>query len=557
MSKKHKTEQKTKVVAEKAAAIPTPAASPTANPALWVLGLSALIFLQARLRLLAIPLDRDEGGFAYMGYHMLRGDRLYTDMLDNKLPGLYLLSGVFTNIFGLNAVSMHLLLLVANVVTAFLFFKLIDRMYDQKTAFWSTAILLLLLVSPTVFGFSATATQMVLPFTFAGFVLFDKGMRTQRIQSFFWAGICLGMAFLVKQPGVVFGLLAAIVWWPMRLRWQKHPDQQLPLREWIALGIGGVLPLCLTVLYFLAVGRFSDFYDATIIQPAQYMADVVIPSRFDLFKTGISNVTEGFWGIWAAALLGLGIVWRSNFLASARVFAVGLFVLGLASTALGIAFYPHYFVLVLPGVALLAGVTLKWLSEKAGKSGVLTATVITAILLIWAVIHWQGYFLRPDYTAIMNKAYGFNLGPELEKIGLELRRRTQPDEAIGILGSEPQVLVAAQRKSCSRHLYMYPLFNQTNEANVLRQQFFSDLDKAKPRYILWHNLPTSWRARAFQHVFMKQLNGWVGQNYRAVGIIDLENPENLSSKPKLIWGDEVPNIVSQRKRFHTLVLERK
>jgi 4-amino-4-deoxy-L-arabinose transferase-like glycosyltransferase len=554
MSKKRKTEQKTKVVVERTATTPTSSAT---NPALWLLGLSAIVFLQARLRLLAIPLDRDEGGFAYMGYHMLRGERLYTDMLDNKLPGLYMLSGVFTNVFGLNAVSMHLLLLVANVVTVFLFFKLIDRMYDRETVSWSTAILLLLLVSPTVFGFSATATQMVLPFTFGGFVLFEQGMRTSRIQSLFWSGICLGVAFLMKQPGVVFGLLAAMIWWPMRLRWQKHPEQSLPWREWVALGVGGVLPLCLTVLYFLVVGRFSAFYDATIIQPAQYMADVVIPSRFDLFKIGISNVTEGFWGVWVAALLGLGVVWRSNFSATARMFAVGLFILGLCSTTIGIAFYPHYFVLMLPGVALLAGVLLRWLSERMGRSGALMVTAITAILLIWAVLYWRGYFLKPDYTAIMNKAYGFNLGPELEKVGLELRRRTQPDEVIGILGSEPQVLVAAQRKSCSRHLYMYPLFNQTNESDVLRKAYFNDLDKAKPRYIVWHNLPTSWRARAFQHVFMKQLNAWTAQNYRAVGMIDVENPENINSKPKLIWGDDVANIVSARKRFNTLILERK
>ena len=67
---------------------------------LWaLLGVSGLIFLIARLKLLAIPLERDEGSFAYIGHWIFRGKELYTDMLDSKLPGLYTYYGLFTTLF--------------------------------------------------------------------------------------------------------------------------------------------------------------------------------------------------------------------------------------------------------------------------------------------------------------------------------------------------------------------------------------------------------------------------------------------------------------------------
>ena len=51
------------------------------------MGKSFLLFV--RVNLLDIPLERDEGGFAYVGEMALRGKLLYTELHDIKLPGLY------------------------------------------------------------------------------------------------------------------------------------------------------------------------------------------------------------------------------------------------------------------------------------------------------------------------------------------------------------------------------------------------------------------------------------------------------------------------------------
>src|SRR5688572_1899031 len=87
----------------------------------WIfLGISAFIFLYARLKLLAIPMERDEAGFAYIGHWLFRDKSLYVDMVDNKLPGLYFLYGLFTNVFGYTATGVHVGLFVTNIATGVL-----------------------------------------------------------------------------------------------------------------------------------------------------------------------------------------------------------------------------------------------------------------------------------------------------------------------------------------------------------------------------------------------------------------------------------------------------
>src|SRR6516165_5800478 len=81
----------------------------------WIVfGAGILFLIIVRLRLLAIPFERDEGGFTYIGKMMLEGKKLYTDLPDNKLPGLYFFYGLFTKLFGYSPEGVHLGLLLCN-----------------------------------------------------------------------------------------------------------------------------------------------------------------------------------------------------------------------------------------------------------------------------------------------------------------------------------------------------------------------------------------------------------------------------------------------------------
>ena len=128
--------------------------------AMWaLLGVSGLIFLIARLKLLAIPLERDEGSFAYIGHWIFRGRELYTDMLDSKLPGLYTYYGVFTSLFGYSATGVHVGLLIANLASVVCFYVLLKDVFNKLIAAIACSLFMFMVVSTKVNGFSAQATQ--------------------------------------------------------------------------------------------------------------------------------------------------------------------------------------------------------------------------------------------------------------------------------------------------------------------------------------------------------------------------------------------------------------
>ena len=63
-----------------------------------VLGLT----IASRIRLLGIPLERDEGEYAYAGQLMLKGIAPYKLVYNMKFPGTYAAYAVMMSIFGQN-----------------------------------------------------------------------------------------------------------------------------------------------------------------------------------------------------------------------------------------------------------------------------------------------------------------------------------------------------------------------------------------------------------------------------------------------------------------------
>src|SRR5271157_5438440 len=61
-----------------------------------------------RLRLLGIPLERDEGEFAYMGQLMLQGIPPFLTSYSLKLPGTYSAYALIMLLFGQSVAGIHI-----------------------------------------------------------------------------------------------------------------------------------------------------------------------------------------------------------------------------------------------------------------------------------------------------------------------------------------------------------------------------------------------------------------------------------------------------------------
>src|SRR6266436_113609 len=81
-----------------------------------------LLSLSVRFRLRDMPLERDEGEYAYAGQLLLQGIPPYKEAYNMKLPGTYAAYAVIMAIFGQTPSGIHVGLALVNAASIILVF---------------------------------------------------------------------------------------------------------------------------------------------------------------------------------------------------------------------------------------------------------------------------------------------------------------------------------------------------------------------------------------------------------------------------------------------------
>src|SRR2546430_7450436 len=120
-----------------------------------------LLFAGIRWRLREMPLERDEGEYAYAGQLILQGIPPYQLAYNMKLPGTYAAYAAMLRVFGSTPAGIHLGLLLANGFTTLLIYFLARRRYGRLGSVTAAASYALISTSEAVLGLSAHATHFV------------------------------------------------------------------------------------------------------------------------------------------------------------------------------------------------------------------------------------------------------------------------------------------------------------------------------------------------------------------------------------------------------------
>src|SRR6266702_3627437 len=129
--------------------------------------LAVIVFgfvLAIRIRLLGIPLERDEGEYAYAGQLMLQGVPPYKLAYNMKFPGTYAAYAVIMSIFGQTIFGIHLGLLLVNTATIVLIFLLGRRLVNSTAGISAATSYAVLSMSPSVLGLASHSTNFVMVF---------------------------------------------------------------------------------------------------------------------------------------------------------------------------------------------------------------------------------------------------------------------------------------------------------------------------------------------------------------------------------------------------------
>lgn len=498
-----------------------------------VLALTSLI----RFRFLQIPLERDEGEFAYVGQLILKGVPPYSNACNMKFPGAYYLYAGVMGVFGQTVAGIHLGLWLANTVAVILVYRLGRRFLDGPSSAVACAVFALMSLSPTMQGTSAHATQFLLPFVLGGLLLLlDRKGRTSTAK-LLAAGALFSLAIIVKQHAVLFAVFAVLV---VLMGWSRPEGGGLGsrIREALLLCGGLAAPLLAMGLALAWAGLFPKFWFWTVTYARQYVAILTLRQGLATFILAAPRAMD-FWGWVLAGAIGGGVALMADgALERSRVILLAFFVFSFLSICPGFYFRPHYFVTLLPALALLVGCASQSLSSllerhvsfRHGGLAAFGAVVVLPLHLLGAV------FFGADNFLLSRATYTEGCFPEMMAIGKQLRARMAPGDKLGILGSEPELYFYANCRAATDYLYTYPLMEPQPLAAWMNDDFCAQLDSAKPRFVVVVQNNNSWLAgpKSDRRLFPR-LEKWLEGRYRIIGTVE-SAPGALSYEEH--WGPE-------------------
>ena len=524
-----------------------------------LLVLVIIIYGFARMQLIEMPLERDEGSYAYIGQLLLDGKLPYKDFYEMKLPGLFYLYAILVLLTGKTATGLHLGSSIICLVSSWLVFNICKSLYNKESGLIAGLTFCSFSLAPNVFGFTAQAEHFVSFQVILSFYLITKNIDSNRWLWWLLAGIVFTNAIFTKQIAVVFAptylLLLAI---SLHKIYGKHELKKFvtPIM-WSAVG-----SIILTAFWFglmFVLGVWDDMMFWVFEFPKSYTSIVTWEQGKDTFYFIMKNLYFDYFLFWLLGVIGiiLGMIKTETRLSS--IFILVMFIVGIMAVFPGYYFHPHYWIYMDISIAIGAGfgfyniwtfVTKKF---SANASKVLTFVAVL-ILLVSDISQRKDYYFSPKHNALSKQIYGTNPFVECKEIAKQLKKRAKANDEMIVFGSEPQLNFYTNMPSPTRHFFMgFLTKGHKEEANWIAE-VKKDVEGKMPRFLVHVVQPFSWayspgvKTELFDYGF--QL---AKQHYDLIGIADMKG-----NKPVYAWDNEVTNYPPiQNGDMRVYVFERK
>jgi hypothetical protein len=487
-----------------------------------------------RIRLLQVPLERDEGEYAYMGQLLLKGISPYVHAYSMKLPGVSVAYALIMGLFGQTPAGIHLGLLLVNVTCIVLVFLLAKRLFDRNTALIACASYAFLSLSKTVYGFFAHATHFIVLFALAGLVLLLRSIDRGRTALLFASGLCFGLAFTMKQPAALLTIFAMLylIW---RGRIAPETNDKVSMTGMALFLSGAVAPYALVMLWVINAGSFDTFWFWTVTYAREYASGLPISQGLQTFTNNFAVILKPHITLWLLACAGAFFLAAKQGRCKDRLFVAGLFLFSFLAVCPGLYFRWHYFILILPAVALLIGAAGTAIGDMlpAAKPGNAWLRPVIPSLLVMAVISYGFYterrcFFQLTPLEVSYSTYGNSPFPAAPEIGRYLREHTSAGDRIAVVGSEPEIYFYSGRVSATGHVYMYGLMEDQPHAERMQLELIREIEQSRPKYCVFADVRFSWLLNpSSPNLIFDWFGKYVKEQYERVGVIELYDTTSL------------------------------
>lgn len=450
----------------------------------WFLLIVFLVFFLLRLPSVIEPdWYGDEGIYQVVGMAINNGHILYSEIWDNKPPLLYLTYALFQG----DHFTMRFFSLIIGLLTTGLFFALSQLMFKNlKASIVTTLLFTILFATPLIEGNIANAENfMLLPIILAALIIYkttnEKNHRPFALRPLLFAGFLLGIAFLFKIVAIfdlaAFLCFLLIIGLPKKLTLFRISL----LRDSCFMILGFIIPLLITILYFVLHNALPDFIRATFSGMFGYVGygnTFFIPQGFLIVKL-----------LLLTGIIGLLTITRT------KLSQPTLFIFLWLSFSLFNAFfsgrpYIHYMLVLLPSFCLFVGLILSTRTRKRQlQLSLLLLLVITTIF-----ISFKTYGVKKMLLYYQN-AYLFVIGqkdvssyqtffdrktPRDYQLASYIKMHTKPGDPLLIWGDNPQIYALSKTLPITKYTVAYHT-RQDKDGFVTTQKAINTI---QPKYII-------------------------------------------------------------------------
>jgi hypothetical protein len=306
-------------------------------------------------------------------------------------------------------------------------------------------------------------------------------------------------------------------------------------------------------------GVLDRFLFWTVDYARAYAVRLDLAKGIEYFQLAIVPIIRNNPAIWSMALVGMICTWLTETGRKLVPFLVAFFLFSFLAVSPGFFFREHYFVQLLPAVALQAGAGLLALEKLVARYTDKAQVVSIAFLIGVVAFSLSGTFsighalsvLSPDEFS--RSVYGPNPFPESVKIASYLAENTSPGDRIAIMGSEPQIYFYAHRRPATEHIYMYGLMEKQPFALRMQEELIAQVEKSGPEFIVMISVSTSWIQRPdSEKKIFSWMRDYLNKYYRPVMTADI-----LSDKTRWLTERELESFFPPPSSSQLIVFKRK
>src|SRR5213596_2094524 len=363
----------------------------------WVVLGVVLLTIAIRLPSLLHPRPIDsETMYSVVANEIVDGGRPYLDAVERKPPLLFwTYAAVFKMAGKYNWKALHIFALVWTLCAMAGLYVLGRELFDRNTGFIAALFYSVFQPWGVWSNLSADGEMLMnLPIIWAWAIAFRRNSSRVRPE-LFAAGALLGAAFLLKQPAAIAAVPLGIYLLLPSYRASRSLTRTNSIIQATIFTVGFFAALGVATIVLWKQGILHDAFYWTI-------ADHDVPHVF--WQKGIVH-TLTFLGVCLPLVIGATMacrdkdeIWAGK--TAERTALLGLLLASVIGAAAGARFYPHYYVQLIPSLALLAAPYYARLWSRTIQPPYwllrpkITYAWLVLTVILFSILHWTGLASR-------------------------------------------------------------------------------------------------------------------------------------------------------------------